>query len=75
MVPLWLILRIMGDFSGLGGNAALNTENHAGYSDDVLMTFNIGGALGDSTWLNAGEMPIVSMQGEADFLLLLHMEW
>jgi len=58
---------IMGDFSGLGGNAALNTENHVGYSDDVLMTFNIGGALGDSTWLNAGEMPIVSMQGVADF--------
>ena len=57
----------MGDFSGLGGNAALNTENHVGYSDDVLMTFNIGGALGDSTWLNAGEMPIVSMQGVADF--------
>jgi len=58
---------IMGDFSGLGGNAALNTDNHAGYSDDILMTFNIGGALGDSTWLNAGEMPIVSLQGQADY--------
>jgi len=31
------------------------------------MTFNIGGALGDSTWLNEGEMPIVSLQGQADF--------
>jgi len=57
---------LMGDFSGLGGNAALNSNNHVGYSDDILMTFNIGGALGDSTWLNAGEMPIVSLQGQAD---------
>jgi len=58
---------MLGDFSGLGGNAALNTPNHAGYSDDVLMTFNIGGAVGDSTWIEAGEMPIVTMQGQADF--------
>ena len=57
---------IMGDFSGLGGNAALNSDNHAGYTDDISMVFNIGGALGDSTWLNAGEIPIVSLQGEAD---------
>ena len=58
---LWVTL------SGIGGNAALNTPNHAGYSDDVLMTFNIGGAVGDSTWIEAGEMPIVTMQGQADF--------
>jgi len=58
---------LLGDFSGFGGNAALNTENHVGYSDDVLMTFNIGGAVGDSTWIEDGEMPIVTIQGEADF--------
>ena len=31
------------------------------------MVFNIGGAVGDSTWIEAGEMPIVTMQGEADY--------
>ena len=30
-------------------------------------TFNIGGAVGDSTWIEAGEVPIVTMQGEADY--------
>jgi hypothetical protein len=57
---------IMGDFSGFGGNAALNKDNHVGYSDNISMVFNIGGAIGDSTWINEGEMPIVSLQGEAD---------
>ena len=58
---------LMGNWSGLGGNAAYNTDNHVGYSDDVSMTFNIGGAVGDSTWIEAGEVPIITMQGEADY--------
>ena len=58
---------LMGNWSGLGGNPALNTNNHAGYSDDILMTFNIGGAIGDSSWIEAGEVPIITMQGQADY--------
>jgi hypothetical protein len=58
---------VLGNWSGIGGNPALNSNNHAGYSDDVLMTFNIGGAIGDSTWLEAGEVPIITMQGQADY--------
>jgi len=58
---------LMGNWSGLGGNPALNTNNHAGYSDDILMTFNIGGAIGDSSWIDAGEVPIITMQGQADY--------
>lgn len=58
---------LMGNWSGLGGNPALNTNNHSGYSDDILMTFNIGGAIGDSSWIDAGEVPIITMQGQADY--------
>jgi len=57
---------LVGDWDGLGGNPALNNSNHVGYSSDVSMTFNIGGAIGDSTWIEAGEVPIVSIQGVAD---------
>lgn len=57
---------ILGDWDGLYGNAALNYTNYPEYSSDVRMTFNIGGAIGDSTWIEAGEVPIVSIQGVND---------
>ncbi|MBL7951475.1 MAG: T9SS type A sorting domain-containing protein [Flavobacteriales bacterium] len=57
---------ILGDFEGLGGNPALNQDNHPGYSTDIDMIFNIGGALGDSSWLEAGEVPICSVHGVSD---------
>jgi poly(3-hydroxybutyrate) depolymerase len=57
---------IMGDFEGLGGVASLNHDNHTGYSTEINMIFNIGGALGDSTWLEAGEVPICSVHGVND---------
>ncbi len=50
---------IMGDFDGLGGNAAYNYPNHPTYSSKVNMVVNMGGALGDSTWLEAGDVPMV----------------
>ncbi len=57
---------ILGDWDGYGGNPALNQVNHPGYSSDVSMVFNIGGAMGDSTWLEPGEVPMVSFHGVAD---------
>ncbi|MBX2971828.1 MAG: T9SS type A sorting domain-containing protein [Flavobacteriales bacterium] len=57
---------ILGDFEGLGGNPALNNDNHPGYSTDISMIFNIGGALGDSSWLEPGEVPICSVHGVQD---------
>ena len=36
--------------------------NHVGYSSDINMVFNAGGALPDISWLNEGEIPIASMQ-------------
>lgn len=40
--------------------------NHVGYSSDVQFTMNMGGALGDLSWLDAGEVPMVSFQAPHD---------
>lgn len=44
-----------------------NYINHPGFSDDVEMVLNLGGALGDSTWLEAGEPAMVSAHCRFDF--------
>lgn len=44
-----------------------NYINSPGYSDDVQMVLNLGGALGDSTWLEAGDVPMVSTHCRFDF--------
>ena len=41
---------------------ALCVPNHVGYSSEIDMAFNAGGALPDISWLDAGEVPIASMQ-------------
>ena len=49
---------LVGNVDGTGG--AVNTYNHPGYTNAVSMSINLGGALGDSSWMEAGEAPIVS---------------
>jgi hypothetical protein len=44
----------------------LCVPNHIGYSSEVDMVFNAGGALPDISWLEAGEVPIASVQNIAD---------
>ena len=55
-----------GNWNGFGGNPALNVSNHPGYSSDCNVVFNVGGAIGDSIWINAGEKPVISTQGIHD---------
>lgn len=51
----------LGDFDGYGGNAALNNPNNSvGYPNNVQFVFNMGGALGDSIWMEAGDAPMVA---------------
>jgi hypothetical protein len=40
--------------------------NHVGYSSDVAFQINLGGALGDLNWLDAGDPAMISMQCPAD---------
>lgn len=48
----------VGGIDGFGG--LYNDTNHYGYSSDVVACINVGGALGDSAWIEAGEPPIMS---------------
>jgi hypothetical protein len=53
---------LWGDFDGLNGTAGFNQDNWVGYSDKIGMVFNMGGAIGDSSWMAAGDVPwFVSM--------------
>ncbi|MCC7231848.1 MAG: T9SS type A sorting domain-containing protein [Bacteroidia bacterium] len=52
---------ILGDFDGYGGvPQANNPNNSVGYGNKVSFCVNMGGALGDSSWLEAGDVPMVA---------------
>ena len=52
----------IGDYDGYGGLPTLNNANNSvGYSNEIHFVFNLGGALGDSTWLEVGDVPMVAM--------------
>jgi hypothetical protein len=44
----------------------LCVPNHVGFSSDVALCVNMGGALGDSTWLSPGEVPLISFHVDTD---------
>lgn len=50
-----------GDWLGIGGVPQLNISGDANVSTDVNFVFNYGGAMGDSSWIEAGEVPIASV--------------
>ncbi len=58
---------LLGDFDGFGGIPQLNNPNNSvGYPNDVQFAFNLGGALGDSSWLEAGDAPTVALHVVGD---------
>ncbi|MCX6290196.1 MAG: T9SS type A sorting domain-containing protein [Bacteroidetes bacterium] len=51
---------IWGDFDGYGGTTGYNiATNTPGVSNAINFAFNMGGALGDSSWLVSGNVPMV----------------
>ena len=77
----YIIQSVLGNLGGsdygstmmdLDGDGTPETEvplcipNHPGYSDAIDMAFNFGGAMLDTTWIEAGEVPIASMQNIND---------
>lgn len=58
----------LGDFEGRGGIPQLNsaTTVNLGYSSKVNYVFNIGGALGDSSWMEAGDVPMSAVHVKTD---------
>jgi hypothetical protein len=57
---------VTGGFYGEGGLSGFNVLNNPGYSSAPAVVLNMGGAVGDTTWINDDEAPIVSFHGEAD---------
>lgn len=44
----------------------LNLPNHVGYNNAANMAFALGGAMGDSSWMKAGDIPIISFHSIKD---------
>lgn len=44
----------------------LNIANYPSYGSEISFVGSLGGAVGDSTWIEAGEPPVVSMHGMND---------
>lgn len=59
---------LFGDFEGDNGTAGFSHFNHPGYNSDPQMILNMGGAIGDTSWQEAGEIPMVSFHGVQDAL-------
>lgn len=57
---------VLGDWDGFGGVDTLNIPNHPGYSSEHDMVLNMGGAIGDISWLEAGDKPIAAVHGNLD---------
>lgn len=52
---------IMGDFEGFNGPQTNN--NYPGFSSDFQAVFALGGSVGDTSWVQAGEPPVIAFHG------------
>lgn len=48
------------------GGDTLCTPNHLGYSSEFKFAVNMGGAMGDTSWIDDGDIPIISYQVPSD---------
>ena len=55
---LYIDQSMVGQIDGSGGT--LNMHNYPTYTNDIMVAVNAGGALGDSSWIEAGETPNIS---------------
>ncbi|MBI1223459.1 MAG: T9SS type A sorting domain-containing protein [Bacteroidetes bacterium] len=52
---------LYGDWDGVGGIPQLNIPGDPFYSVKIGAAFHIGGSMGDISWLDGNEVPIISM--------------
>ena len=67
-VPL-IDTAVIGDWDGYGGNSIPgqgNMESNLVYSNDIHMVCNMGGAIGDLSWLEAGDVPMCAVHCPTD---------
>ncbi|MDI1353771.1 MAG: T9SS type A sorting domain-containing protein [bacterium] len=56
---------VSGNFDGTDATA-LNTPNYATQSSTINVAFSLAGAAGDSSWIEAGEIPIICVAAYKD---------
>lgn len=54
---------MVGNIEGQFGDPMASNYQWDGYSSEINMGLNLGGAIGDISWMEAGENPIVSFHG------------
>jgi len=57
---------ITGGFYGEGGMTGVNNYSNPGHTSEIQMVLNLGGAIGDTSWMETGNIPVVSFHGIAD---------
>ncbi len=57
----------LGDFDGYGGIPTFNNPNNSpGHTNNVQFVINMGGAMGDSSWIEAGDAPMLGFHVVSD---------
>lgn len=51
-----------------GANGSVGHYNTPGQSSAFQLVLSLGGCIGDTSWLNAGEVPVIAFHGTADAL-------
>lgn len=64
--PTTIVDALYSSLSRLKIGDTLCIPNHVGFSSLFKLAVNMGGALGDSTWINAGEVPLISYHVTTD---------
>lgn len=57
---------LFGDWNGIGGIPQLNMSGDPNVSTKFHFSFNYGGAIGDTSWIDGGEVPHVAIQTVLD---------
>lgn len=52
---------LFGDWNGIGGIPQLNIAGDPFYSTDIDVAFHIGGSMGDISWMDGNEVPVLSI--------------
>ena len=57
---------VTGGFYGEGGMEGVNYYDNPGHTSEIQMVLNLGGAIGDTSWMEIGEVPVVAFHGVQD---------
>ncbi|HEC44507.1 MAG TPA: T9SS type A sorting domain-containing protein [Bacteroides sp.] len=57
---------VTGGFYGEGGMTGVNNHSNPGHSSEIQLVLNFGGAIGDTSWMEAGDIPVVGFHGVQD---------